>query len=231
MAVRVLDGDGAGEHPGHRERHRLRGEQRRGRYQPEPRGLAAAAATWRCRMRSRWPSSGSRGRGRGRQRQTTASATTTTPSPSPPARFGTPNLICVAAVTRTGARSGFSNFGSTHGGSGRAGRRRQRRPRRGRPEREAVMGGAPVQRGLPDRQRRVGRLARVRPGLGPRRQRTRRRVGHGQPVGELPAGHRLDLRANLGRLARGAGRLPHRLLAAAGERGQPRLRRRGRDDR
>ena len=33
--------------------------------------------------------------------------------PTTPCTFGNANLICVASVTRTGARSGFSNFGST----------------------------------------------------------------------------------------------------------------------
>ena len=34
-------------------------------------------------------------------------------NPTTPCTFGNANLICVAAVTRTGARSGFSNFGAT----------------------------------------------------------------------------------------------------------------------
>ena len=65
-------------------------------------------------------------------------------TPTTPCTLGNANLICVASVTRTGARSGFSNYGAASvdvgapGGDGQLdGDRRHR-------EREAVL-GEPVQ--------------------------------------------------------------------------------------
>ena len=82
-------------------------------------------------------------------------------NPDTPCTLPNGNLICVAAVTRTGARSELLELRRHHRRPGGARRRRKRRPRRRHPEREAGVGPT-VQRGFPERHGRLDGLAHIR---------------------------------------------------------------------
>ena len=112
MAVRVLDGDGGGSKLGDRERDPVRGRGRRGRDQPEPRRSRRRRRPGDERRDRAGRDKGCGGGRRGRQRWRRRRGDNNDAAPTTPCNLPNANLICVAAVTKTGARSDFSNFGS-----------------------------------------------------------------------------------------------------------------------
>ena len=157
MAVRALDSEGSGGTLRDRERDPLRGELRRGRDQPEPGGPGGAGDTAMSNAITLAESKGAVVVAAAGNGGDDGVGDNNDAAPITPCTLPNPNLICVASVTKTGARSDFSNFGPTTVDVGAPGGDGSSDPDDDILEREAGV-GEPVQRELQDRQRRLDRF-------------------------------------------------------------------------